>query len=72
MAECLWWEKEAQKYWEMLTFRSEGRGGAKKETEVDIKKIRAELAENPEVKGNGMGWRGHGRQCQMVQREKER
>lgn len=71
MAECLWWEKKAEKYREMLTFRGEGSGGVKKEIEVDIKKIRAELAENPEDKVNGMGWRGQGQQCQIVEKRKD-
>lgn len=48
---------------------------AKKEREVDTKKIRGELSRTQKLKGKRMscmGWRGQGQQYQVVQREKER
>lgn len=52
-------------------YQVEGRRGTKKETDVDIKKVRGEAAENPEAnsKENFTSWRRQGKECQIVQRK---
>lgn len=53
--------------------RAEGSRGAKKEIEVDIKKIRGELAEISEAKGkaNVTGWGGQGNSVKWYREERK-